>query len=247
MRLDNKVAYITGAGSGIGKETALLFSEKGASVVLADINKENLNSVKKEIEDLGGKALVVEVDVTNRESIEKSLDKTIKEFDKIDILINNAGINMDSLTVKMKEDKWDKVLNVNLKGTFNCCQIIGKHMIEKESGKIVNTASIGALGNIGQANYSASKAGVIGLTKTLSLEFARYNINVNCISPGATETQMTAGIPDKVKDFLIKKIPLRKFAEPKEIAKAHLFMASDYSNYVTGQVLFVDGGISIGI
>jgi len=247
MRLDNKVAYITGAGGGIGKETALLFSEKGASVILADINKDNLNSVKEEIENLGGEALVVVVDVTSRESIEKSTEKAIEKFGKIDILINNAGINMDSLTIKMKEDKWDKVLDVNLKGTFNCCQIIGRHMVEKENGKIINTASIGALGNIGQANYSASKAGVIGLTKTLSLEFARYNINVNCISPGATETQMTAGIPDKVKDFLIKKIPLRKFAEPKEIAKAHLFMASEYSDYITGQVLFVDGGISVGI
>ncbi len=247
MNIKNKVAFITGAGSGIGKEIAILFAKKGASIVLADINEQNLENVKLEIQENNGKAIKAIVDVTNRDSIKAAAENAIKEFGRIDILINNAGINMDALTVNMKEEQWDKVLDINLKGTFNCCQIISKYMIDQKSGKIVNTASIGALGNMGQANYSASKAGVIGLTKTLALEFARYNINVNCISPGATETKMTAGIPDNVKEILIKKIPLRKFADPIEIAKAHLFMASDYSDYITGQVLFVDGGISVGI
>jgi 3-oxoacyl-[acyl-carrier protein] reductase len=175
------------------------------------------------------------------------VETTLEKFGQIDILINNAGINLDSLMRKLTEDKWDKVLAVNLKGTFLMCQAVQGPMTKAKYGRIVNTASVGALGNVGQANYSASKAGVIGLTNTLALEFARAGIAVNCVAPGATATPMTAKLPDDIRAAIEAKIPQRRFADPAEIAKVHLFFASDDASYVTGQTLFVDGGISVGI
>jgi 3-oxoacyl-[acyl-carrier protein] reductase len=182
------------------------------------------------------------------------VEQALRTYGRLDILINNAGINRDALTVKVKDDevrlmddeRWDSVLEVNLKGTFLCAQAAAVPMIRQGYGRIVNTSSIAALGNIGQANYSASKAGVIGLTKTLALEWARFHINVNCVAPGATETRMTAGIPEKLREALVEKIPLRRLARPEEIAAAHLFFVSDDADYITGQVLLVDGGISLG-
>jgi 3-oxoacyl-(acyl-carrier-protein) reductase len=247
MRLKNKVALITGGGSGIGEATVLKFSEEGAKVVINDVNKEDANNVAKKAKAKGSEVLVCIADVCKKSDVENMIKQIIDKFGRLDILVNNAGINRDSFVKKMSEEQWDKVIDINLKGTFLCAQAALVPMTEQKSGRIINTASIGALGNIGQANYAASKAGVIGLTKTLALEGARYNINVNCVSPGATNTAMTAGIPPEIAQKVKEKIPLGRFAEPKEIAEMHLFLASDESSYITGQVIFVDGGISVGI
>lgn len=247
MRLENKVAIVTGSGGGIGESTAKLFASEGARIVVVDVNIEQAERVAKEIMDAGGDAFAMKVDVSSKDDVDKMVAETKARYGSIDILINNAGINRDAFAVKMKEEQWDAVIDINLKGTFLCCTAVQTIMAEGGGGRIVNTSSIGALGNMGQANYAASKAGVIGLTKTLALEFARAGITVNCVAPGATKTPMTEGIPPEIVEKLVKKIPLRRFAEPEEIAKAHLFFASSDANYITGQVLFVDGGISVGI
>lgn len=247
MRLKEKVALITGAASGIGEATALLFAREGAKVAVQDVNIKGAEKVVAAIAEKGGKAVSVAGDVTKKANCESIVQSVVSEFGKLDILINNAGINKDALVKKMTEEQWDEVLTVNLKGTFLMCQAAFEPMSGANYGKIVNTASIGALGNVGQANYAASKAGVMALTRTLSLEFAKYGINVNCVSPGATETKMTAGIPDDIRSFIEGKIPFKRFAKPEEIAHMHLFLASDDASYITGQTVFVDGGISVGI
>jgi 3-oxoacyl-[acyl-carrier protein] reductase len=255
MKLAGKVAWITGAGNGIGKATALLFAEQGAKVVVTDVDEAATQETYKEIKSRGGEGLAISGNVAVPEDVKHMADGAVFAFKRLDILVNNAGINRDGLVVRKKDDelklmgpeKWDPVLNVNLKGTFLCAQAAAVQMIEQKYGRIVNTSSIGALGNIGQANYSASKAGVIGLTKTLALEWARFNINVNCVAPGGTKTQMTARIPEKIMEGLLGSIPLRRLAEPEEIASAHLFLVSEEAAYITGQVLFVDGGVSVGI
>ncbi|MBM2850099.1 MAG: Beta-ketoacyl-ACP reductase [Anaerolineales bacterium] len=255
MRLKDKVALITGGAGGIGRATALRFAREGAGVVVADMDEAGVNETARLVADAGGKAIAAAGSVTARADVQRMVDAATSNFGRLDILINNAGINKDALAVRVKDgdvkmmtdDQWDAVMNVNLKGTFVCSQIAAVPMMAQKFGRIVNTSSIGALGNIGQANYSASKAGVIGLTKTLALEWARYNISVNCVAPGATKTRMTAGIPDNLMAGLLDKIPFRRMAEPDEIAAAHLFFASDDASYVTGQVLFVDGGISVGV
>jgi len=253
MLLKEKVALITGAGNGIGRATAVRFAKEGAKLVLSDLDKEGLEATVKEIGE-SGEAVVVEGNVTSRDDVNKMVDTGVEKFDRLDILINNAGITRDGLTTRIKEgdvkfmadEKWDAVIDVNLKGTWLCSQIAAVPMIKQKYGKIVNTSSIGALGNIGQANYAASKAGVIGLTKTLALEWARFNIAVNCVSPGATKTRMTESIPEKVMQMFIDNIPFRRFAEPEEIAALHLFLASDEASFITGQVIFIDGGMSVG-
>lgn len=255
MRLQDKVAIVTGGGSGIGRATSLRFAAEGARVVVADINFAAASAVADEARLAGGQAIPIEINVADRASVEGLVERTLAEYGRLDILINNAGINRDALFVrvkdgeikKMSDEQWDAVIAVNLKGTFLCSQAAAVPMIRQNYGRIVNTSSIGALGNIGQANYAASKAGVIGLTRTLALELARYNITVNCVAPGATRTPMTAGIPDNLREALIQKIPLRRMAEPEEIANLHLFLASDEAAYITGQVIFCDGGISVGI
>ncbi|HEX9675571.1 MAG TPA: 3-oxoacyl-ACP reductase FabG [Anaerolineales bacterium] len=256
MRLKDKVAWITGAGAGIGRATAVRFAKEGAGLVLGDLDEAGLQETAAAVEASGGQAVAVAGDITRREAAERMVAAGLERFGRLDILINNAGINRDGLVVKVKDgqaqlmgdDVWDSVLAVNLKGTFLCAQAAAVPMIQRgEGGRVVNTSSIGALGNIGQANYAASKAGVIGLTKTLALEWARFGITVNCIAPGATATRMTAGIPEKLMEGLLAKIPLRRLAQPEEIAEAHLFLASDAAAYITGQVLFVDGGISVGV
>jgi len=255
MRLKDKVALITGGAGGIGRATALRFAKEGACIVVTDMDEAGLNETAKLVNDDGGKAVAVVGSVTNRADMQKVVDAAVSNFKRLDILINNAGINKDALAVRVKDgevkmmsdDQWDAVMNVNLKGTFICAQIASVQMMSQKFGRIVNTSSIGSQGNIGQANYSASKAGVIGLTKTLALEWARFNITVNCVAPGATKTKMTAGMPENVLQSVLEKIPLRRMAEPDEIASAHLFFVSDDASYVTGQVLFVDGGITVGI
>ncbi len=254
MLLKDKVAIITGGGNGIGRATALRFAREGAKVVIADLDAEGLEGSRQAIEEQGGEVLVLEVNVTRREDVQRMVDATVERFGRLDILINNAGITRDGLTTRIKDgevklmsdDKWDAVLAVNLKGTWLCSQLAAVPMMQQKYGRIVNTASVAALGNIGQANYSASKAGVIGLTRTLALEWARYNIAVNCIAPGGVKTRMTAAIPEKIMAGLLQKIPYRRMAEPEEIAAVHAFLASDEASYITGQVIFVDGGLTVG-
>jgi 3-oxoacyl-[acyl-carrier protein] reductase len=259
MNIEGKVALITGGGNGIGRATAIRFAQEGAKIVISDMDEKGLESTSHELARINaaadGNFVTVVGDVSSREDVEKMVDAATRQFGRLDILINNAGINRDALMVRVKEgetrfmsdEKWDQVLDVNLKGTWLCCQIAALPMMQQNYGRIVNTSSIGALGNIGQANYAASKAGVIGLTKTLALEWARFGIAVNCVAPGATKTQMTAGIPDKILQGILSKIPARRLAEPEEIAAVHLFLASSEASYITGQVLFTDGGASVGI
>jgi NAD(P)-dependent dehydrogenase (short-subunit alcohol dehydrogenase family) len=246
MRLKDRVALITGGGSGIGEATVLRFAEEGAKVAINDVSTELANGVAEKVKSNGGQAIVCIADVTKKAEVEAMMKQVMDEFGKLDILVNNAGINRDAFAKKMTEEQWDNVLDVNLKGTFLCAQAAFGPMSNQKSGRIINTASIGALGNPGQANYSASKMGVIGLTKTLALEGARYNINVNCVSPGATSTPMMAKVPPEFIQKIKEKIPLSRFADPKEIANVHLFLASDEASFITGQVLFVDGGMSVG-
>lgn len=246
MRLKDKVTLITGSGGGIGEATALIFSDEGAKIVINDVNEENANKVGEAIKAKGGDVLVCICDVTKKSDVDDMFKQTLERFGRLDILINNAGINKDRLAKKMTEEQWDDVININLKGTFLCAQAALTPMIEQKSGRIINTASIGALGNIGQTNYSASKMGVMGFTKSLALECARYNITVNCVSPGATKTPMTEKLPPEIAEKIKEKVPLARFAEPSEIANVHLFLASDESSFITGQIIFVDGGMSVG-
>ena len=247
MRLLDKVALITGAASGIGAATARRFAREGALVGINDADAAGAQTVAQEIQAAGGKVLAVPGNVTKGAEVGEMVRQIVAAWGRVDILINNAGINKDAMAAKMTEEQWDEVLDVNLKGTFLCAQAVLAGMRERGWGRVVNTSSIGALGNIGQANYAASKAGVIGLTKTLALEYAKYGVTVNCVAPGATLTRMMAGIHDKVKEQIIAKIPAGRVAIPDDIAAVHCFLASDDAAYITGQVIFVDGGISVGI
>ncbi len=253
MLLSEKIALITGAGNGIGQATALRFAREGAKLLISDMDEAGLEDTQQKISEVGGEAVKVVGNVTDRANVQLMVDTALEQFGRLDILINNAGITRDGLTTRIKEDeikmmsddKWDAVLNVNLKGTWLCSQIAAVPMIKQKSGRIVNTASVAALGNIGQANYAASKAGVIALTKTLALEWARYNIGVNCIAPGGVKTRMTEAIPEKVMAGLLQQIPYRRMAEPDEIASVHTFLCSDMASYITGQAIFIDGGLTI--
>ena len=254
MLLKNDVALITGAGNGIGRATAVRFAKEGAKVVIADLDEAGLAETKQQVEAAGGEASVVVGNVSSRNEVQAMVDTAVSNYGGLTVLINNAGIARDGLTTRIKEgearfmsdEKWDAVLAVNLKGTWLCSQLAAVPMIEAGYGRIVNTASIAVLGNIGQANYSASKAGIIGLTKTLALEWARYNIAVNCVAPGGVKTGMTASIPEKILEGVLQRVPFGRFAEPEEIAAAHAFLASKEASYITGQTLFVDGGTSVG-
>ena len=246
MRLKDRVAIVTGAGSGIGAATAKRLAAEGARVVAADWNEEGAAKVAAEIEAAGGKATALKCDVSKKADAEAAVKKALDAFGGLHVLINNAGITRDGFAKKLGEDKWDQVLAVNLKGTFLMCQAAMLPMMEKNHGRIVNTASIAVLGNPGQANYSASKAGVIGLTRTLALELSRNQITVNCVAPGATDTAMFQGVPDEIKAKIVGSIPLKRMAKPEEVAALHAFLASDDAAYITGQVVFCDGGSSVG-
>ena len=244
LKLKGRVALITGAAQGIGKSIALLLAQNGANIVVSDINLERAEETAREIESIGSKAMAVKVDVANLKEVEQMVEAVLEKFGKIDILVNNAGITRDKLILRMTEEDWDTVLNVNLKGTFNCTKVVVRHMAKQRSGKIVSIASVvGEMGNAGQANYSASKAGVIGLTKTIAREFAQRRINVNAIAPGYIETPMTEILPEKVKEELKSLIPMERLGKPEDVAEAVLFLVSEESNYITGQVLNVNGGI----
>jgi 3-oxoacyl-(acyl-carrier-protein) reductase len=246
QRLTDKIAIITGSGRGLGAATALRMAQEGAHVVVNDISAEAANETAAAIEKLGRRALVSTHDVSDTKAANALVDEAKKAFGRVDILVNNAGITRDSMLHKLTEEKWDEVIRVNLKGPFNMGQACAKLMMENKYGKIVNLASIAWLGNIGQTNYSASKAGVVGLTRTWALELARYQINVNAIAPGLIDTQMTQAIPAEVKDKFIGKIPMRRIGKPEDIAAIVCFLASDESNYVTGQCIQVDGGLTTG-
>lgn len=254
MRFQDKVVLVTGAASGIGRATALRFASKGAAVLVSDVDEAGANATAQEIRDTGGKVALALGNVAERVDAEKMVHAALSAFGQLDIVINNAGITRDALSVRVKDgqvkmmsdEQWDVVLDVNLKGTFLVSQAAAVPMMAQKSGRIVNTASVGALGNIGQANYSASKAGVIGLTKTFALEWARFNITVNAVAPGAVKTKMTSTIPETIANQMSERIPLKRWAEPEEIAAVHTFLASDDARYITGQVIWVDGGLTLG-
>lgn len=245
MMLEDKVALVTGASRGIGRAVALRLAGEGAAVAINYAgNAKAAEEVKAAIEAEGGKAILVQADVSNSESVDAMVKQVVDAFGGIDILVNNAGITRDGLLMRMKEEDWDAVLNTNLKGVFLCTKAVSKLMMKKRSGKIVNMASVvGVNGNAGQANYSAAKAGVIGFTKTMAKELAARGINVNAIAPGYIETDMTAVLSDGVKEAMAKNIPLGRGGKPEDIANATLFLVSDCASYITGQVINVDGGM----
>jgi len=244
MLLKDRVAMVTGGARGIGREIALLFAREGAGIALCDVNAEALSATQKEIESLGRSAVTGVVDVTRSDQVESFVQKTLDKFKKIDILVNNAGITKDGLLVRMPESDWDAVIAVNLKGAFNCTKAVSKIMMKQRDGRIVNMASIiGIMGNAGQANYAASKGGLIALTKTVAKELASRNVRANAIAPGFIQTDMTAKLPENVKTEMLKYVPLAKFGTVTDVANLALFLASDDSSYITGQVIQVDGGM----
>jgi len=243
MNFENKIVIVTGSAQGIGKEIALEFSKKKAYVVLFDINQDLLLRTEKELSQYSN-VFSLSVDVTNLEDVEKNFNKVIDKFKRVDILINNAGVTKDNLFLRLSENEWDKVLAVNLKGAFNCIKATLKFMIKQRYGRIVNISSvIGIMGNPGQANYAASKAALIGLTKSLAKELGSRNITVNAIAPGYIETPMTEKLDAKIKEQMLKRIPLGRFGKPQDVAKAVLFLASPSADYINGQVLIIDGGL----
>ena len=244
MKLAGKVALVTGAAQGIGKAVALLLARNGADIVVSDINLEKAEETAREVQALDRKALAIKVDVAKLDDVEKMVGAILARFGQVDILVNNAGIARDKLILRMTEEDWDAVLNINLKGTFNCTKAVVRHMSKQRSGKIVNIASVvGEMGNAGQGNYAASKAGVIGFTKTIAREFAQRGINVNAIAPGYIETPMTDALPDKAKEELKRLIPMDRLGKPEDVAEAVLFLVSEASSYITGHILNVNGGI----
>jgi 3-oxoacyl-[acyl-carrier protein] reductase len=240
-RLKGKVVIITGGAGGIGKETSRLFVNEGASVAMFDVSQEGIDAAVAEI---GGNTRGYVVDVARFDDVTKNVQQAIADFGHIDVLINAAGITRDGFLTKMDVADWDKVIAINLTGPFNCTKAVAPHMMERGSGNIINVSSVvGVYGNIGQTNYSATKAGLIGLTKTWAKEFAKKGMRVNAIAPGFIKTPMTAKMPDKVVQMVVDKTPMGRMGEPIEIANALLFLASDESSFVTGHILQVDGGV----
>jgi 3-oxoacyl-[acyl-carrier protein] reductase len=253
MRLEDKVALITGGAAGIGKATAKRFSEEGARVVICDVNAAAGEAAAQE---LGAGVAFYQVDVRDRQAVQAWVDEVIQKYGQIDVLVNNAGVLRDSQLVKVKEgqlthqmpeEDFDLVISINLKGVFNCTQAVSPVMIRQGGGVILNATSIVGLdGNFGQTNYVASKAGVIGMTKVWSRELGRFNIRVNAVAPGFTETEMVLAMPEKILEGMRARTPLRRMGAPRDIANAYLFLASDEASFITGDVLRVDGGIVVG-
>jgi 3-oxoacyl-[acyl-carrier protein] reductase len=244
MRLHGTHALITGAAQGIGRAIALGMAKEGADVCIADVNAENAEATAEEVRTSGVKSTAISLDVSNPDGVTRAFSSFMEEFGTLDILVNNAGITRDGLLLRMKEEDWESVINVNLKGTFLCCREAVKIMSRQRSGKIINISSVVAfIGNPGQANYSSSKAGVIGLTKTIAKEYASRGIRVNAIAPGFIQTSMTEALSDSVKEEMIQAIPLSHFGTPDDVTNAVIFLASGESDYITGQVLHVNGGM----
>lgn len=253
MRMNSKVVLVTGGAAGIGKATALRFAEEGATVVICDVNEEVGQATVKE---LGAGAAFYKVNVANREDVQKWIDDVVARFDRIDVLVNNAGVLRDGQLIKFKngelvgqmsEENFDLVISVNLKGVFNCTQAVAPVMAKQGNGVILNATSVVGLdGNFGQTNYVATKSGVIGMTKVWSRELGRFGIRVNAVAPGFIATEMVTSMPEKILDGMKSRTPLNRLGEPRDIANAYLFLASDEASFITGETLRVDGGIVVG-
>lgn len=247
MKLTGKTALVTGGSRGIGRAIALALASEGANVIINyTSNEESAAKVVEEIENLNVKALAVKANVSNVEEINEMVDKIEETFGGVDILVNNAGVTRDNLFIRMKEEDWDQVMDINLKGVFLCSKAVVRKMIKQKYGRIINLSSVvGVVGNPGQANYCASKAGVIGFTKSLAKEIAGKNITVNAIAPGFIETDMTKVLPENVKESMLEVIPMKKYGKPEDIANLVVFLSSQDANYITGQVINVDGGMAM--
>ena len=244
MRVQDKVVIITGGAKGIGHEAVEVFAREGAKVVIADFDMGAGQELALKINSTGAESMFCQVDVTDRTSVELMVKETLEKFARIDILVNNAGITQDALLSKMTEEQWNKVIAVNLTGVFNCTQAVLPVMLEQGAGAIINTSSVvGVYGNIGQTNYAATKAGVIGMTKSWAKELGKKGIRVNAVAPGFIMTEMTAQVPEQVLATMQNKTPLKRLGIPSDVAAAYLFLASDESSYINGQVLGVDGGL----
>lgn len=242
-RLQDRVAIVTGAARGLGKGIAKRLVEEGAKVVVADVMREEAEKTAAELARDGGSVMGVKTDVSNLDDVKAMFEKTEKEFGPLYIMVNNAGVNRDSMLHKMTMEQWNLVIAVNLTGTFHCTQLAAQGMRERECGRIINIASASWLGNIGQANYAASKAGVVGLTKTAARELAKKGVTANAICPGFIETDMTRGVPEKVWDIMVGKVPMGRAGQPSDVAAMVAFLASDDAAYITGEVINVGGGM----
>jgi 3-oxoacyl-[acyl-carrier protein] reductase len=244
--LSGKAAVVTGSARGIGKAIALALAHRGADVIVSDVDLPGAQAAAAEIAALGRRSAAIACNVSVRSEVESLITRAVDELGRLDILVNNAGITRDTLLVRMTEEQWDLVLDVNLKGTFFGCQAAAKVMMKARAGKIVNLASItGLIGNAGQANYSASKAGVIALTRTVAKELASRNVQVNAIAPGFIETEMTRELPEKARAAFLENIPLRRAGTPEDVAHLVCFLASPEADYITGQCITIDGGLTI--
>ena len=243
MKLEGKTAIITGAGGHLGRGTAKLLAQEGARVLINDVNLTEAEKTVDIIAQKGGHAVADRSDVTKSDDVNKMVAKVLESWGQIDILVNNAGDIRDALLPKMTDEQWEFVIDLNLKGSFNCARAVASHMIGRRYGKIVNTASMAYKGNVGQTNYSAAKSGVVGLTWAIGLELARYNINVNCIAPGMIETPRTETLDARTLDRIVKLTPMQRMGEISDIAKAVLFLVSDDSKFITRQVIHVSGGM----
>ena len=245
MEEERKIVLITGASRGIGKETAKVYAENGYNVAINYVSdKTDVEGIKKEFEDMGVKCLMVKADVSNEEDVNNMVESVISEFGKIDVLVNNAGITKDTLLMRMSKEDFDKVIDINLKGTFLVTKAVTKYMMKKRYGSIINLASVvGVVGNSGQSNYSASKAGIIGFTKSVAKELASRNIRANAVAPGFIETDMTNVLKDDIKENIGNQIPLKRMGTAREVAEVIYFLGTEKSSYITGQVINIDGGM----